>query len=86
MEKSLFRKTKWIFSIDFIFYRLEEIKQAIAEKLEQTAKLNMENAEATKELESMKQAHYMMIDSLKLQMETLDKELQVIRNTRYAIT
>jgi hypothetical protein len=46
----------------------------------------MENAEATKELESMKQAHYMMIDSLKLQMETLDKELQVIRNTRYAIT
>jgi len=46
----------------------------------------MENAEATKELESMKQAHHMMIDSLKLQMETLDKELQVIRNTRYEIT
>lgn len=45
--------------------------------------MNMENAEASKELEAMKQAHYMMIDSLKLQMETLEKELETIRNNRY---
>ncbi|UJR21799.1 hypothetical protein I4U23_024874 [Adineta vaga] len=71
-------------SIEEIGKELEEIKKSIAEKLELTSKLNMENAEATKELESMKQAHYMMIDSLKLQMETLEKELQEIRNNRVA--
>jgi hypothetical protein len=31
----------------------------------------------------MREAHQMMIDSLKLQMETFNKELQHIRNTRY---
>jgi len=31
----------------------------------------------------MKEAHEMMIDSLKLQMETFNKELNQIRNTRY---
>ncbi|CAF0719881.1 unnamed protein product [Adineta ricciae] len=71
-------------SIEAIGRELEEIKKSIAEKLEQTSKLNMENAEATKELEAMRQAHYMMLDSLKIQMETLDKELQTIRNTRVA--
>jgi hypothetical protein len=30
----------------------------------------------------MREAHQMMIDSLKIQMETLEKELQHIRNTR----
>jgi len=63
--------------------RLEEIKQDIATKLEKTAKLNLDNSETTKELESMKEAHQIMIDSLKLQMETFNKELQHIRNTRY---
>jgi peptidoglycan hydrolase CwlO-like protein len=63
--------------------RLEEIKQDIATKLEKTAKLNLDNTETTKELESMKEAHQIMIDSLKLQMETFNKELQHIRNTRY---
>ncbi|CAF4500284.1 unnamed protein product, partial [Rotaria sp. Silwood2] len=61
---------------------LEEIKQDIATKLEKTAKLNLDNAETTKELESMREAHQMMVDSLKLQMATLEKELQHIRNTR----
>jgi CHASE3 domain sensor protein len=67
----------------FILNRLEEIKQDIATKLEKTAKLNLDNTETTKELESMKEAHQIMIDSLKLQMETFNKELQHIRNTRY---
>ncbi|CAF1162981.1 unnamed protein product [Rotaria sordida] len=61
---------------------LEEIKHDIATKLEKTAKLNLDNAETTKELESMREAHQMMVDSLKLQMTTLEKELQYIRNTR----
>ncbi|CAF3705125.1 unnamed protein product [Rotaria sp. Silwood1] len=61
---------------------LEEIKLDIATKLEKTAKLNLDNAETTKELESMREAHQMMVDSLKLQMATLEKELQHIRNTR----
>jgi len=63
--------------------RLEEIKQDIAIKLEKTAKLNLDNAETTKELDSMKEAHQIMIESLKLQMETFNRELQQIRNTRY---
>lgn len=62
--------------------RLEDIKQDIAGKLEKTAQLNLENARTTEELEAMKEAHQMMIDSLKLQMNTLDKELQHIRDTR----
>ncbi len=66
--------------------RLEEIKQDIAIKLEKTAKLNLDNAETTKELDSMKEAHQLMIDSLKLQMETFNRELQQIRNTRYKKT
>jgi CHASE3 domain sensor protein len=66
--------------------RLEEIKQDIAIKLEKTAKLNLDNAETTKELDSMKEAHQLMIDSLKLQMETFNRELQQIRNTRYEKT
>jgi len=66
----------------YLHYRLEEIKQDVAAKLEKTAKLNIDNTETTKELDSMREAHQMMIDSLKLQMETLDKELQQIRNTR----
>lgn len=63
--------------------RLEEIKRDIATKLEKTAKLNLDNAETTKELEAMREAHQTMIDSLKLQMETFERELQQIRNTRY---
>ena len=62
--------------------RLEEIKQDIATKLEKTAQLNLDNSETTRELEEMREAHQMMIDSLKLQMNTLDKELQHIRDTR----
>ncbi|CAF2064050.1 unnamed protein product [Rotaria magnacalcarata] len=61
---------------------LEEIKHDIATKLEKTAKLNLDNAETTKELDSMREAHQMMIDSLKLQLATLEKELQHIRQTR----
>ncbi|CAF3408137.1 unnamed protein product [Rotaria socialis] len=61
---------------------LEEIKHEIATKLEKTAKLNLDNAETTKELDSMREAHEMMIDSLKLQLATLEKELQHIRQTR----
>ena len=83
LAESLFQMFLWSkASADSTFHRLEEIKKSIAEKLEQTSKLNMENAEATKELEAMRQAHYMVLDSLKIQMETLDKELQTIRNTR----
>ena len=62
--------------------RLEEIKQDIGTKLEKTAKLNLDNADTTKELEAMREAHQIMLDSLKLQMETFEKELLHIRNTR----
>ncbi len=65
------------------FHRLEEMKHDIAIKLEKTAKLNLDNAETTKELESMREAHQMMIDSLQLQMETFERELRHIRNIRY---
>ena len=54
-------------------------------KLEKTAKLNLDNAETTKQLEAMREAHQTMIDSLKLQMQTYEKELLNIRNTRYNI-
>jgi len=64
---------------------LEEIKQDIAVKLEKTSKLNIDNTETTKELDAMREAHQMMIDSLKLQMESFEKELQQIRNTRFEI-
>jgi hypothetical protein len=63
--------------------RLEEIKHDIAIKLEKTAKLNLDNADTTKELEDMREAHQIMIDSLKFQMEAFERELQHIRNTRY---
>ncbi len=63
--------------------RLEEIKYDIAIKLEKTAKLNLDNADTTKELEEMREAHQIMIDSLKFQMEAFERELQHIRNTRY---
>ncbi len=62
--------------------RLEEIKHDIAIKLDKTSKLNQENTDTTRELEAMREAHQIMIDSLKLQMESFDKELQHIRNTR----
>jgi hypothetical protein len=43
----------------------------------------LDNADTTKELDAMREAHQMMLDSLKLQIETLEKELQHIRTTRY---
>lgn len=67
----------------FLLNRLDEIKHEIATKLEKTAKLNLDNAETTKELEAMREAHQMMTDSLKLQLATLEKELQHMRQTRY---
>lgn len=66
----------------FRCHRLEEIKQDIATKLEKTAKLNLDNADTTKELDAMREAHQIMLDSLKIQVETFQKELDHIRNTR----
>lgn len=67
---------------DCLCIRLEEIKLDIGTKLEKTAKLNLDNADTTKELEAMREAHQIMLDSLKIQMETFQKELDHIRNTR----
>lgn len=65
-----------------VLNRLEEIKFEIATKLEKTAKLNLDNADTTKELEEMREAHQIMIDSLKFQMEAYERELKQIRDTR----
>ena len=62
--------------------RLEEIKQDMATKLEKTAELNVDNTGTNEELDSMREAHHVLIDSLKLHIETLEKELEHIRSIR----
>jgi hypothetical protein len=61
---------------------LEDIKQNLASKLEKTSQLNLDNAQTSEELDAMRQAHHMLMDSLKLQLNTLEKELQQLRDLR----
>ncbi|CAF1528481.1 unnamed protein product, partial [Didymodactylos carnosus] len=63
---------------------LEELKREIANKLEKTAKLNLDNAETSKELEAMREAHQMVVDSLKLQTDGVEKQLNHLRSIRIA--
>ena len=54
----------------------------MATKLEKTAELNVDNTGTNEELDSMREAHHILVDSLKLQIETLEKELEQIRSIR----